>query len=435
MRALIRLIQKTYRMVDPSEGSKVLGNVKSLSGLQVITYILPVVILPYLFRILGPDKFGLICFAQAFVQYFMILTDYGFSVSATKEISLCLDDHQRVCEVYASVMTIKIILAFISMLILCAVLYFIPKFRYDWMVYALSFGAVIGNTLFPTWFFQGSESMKYTAKLNIIGEFAYAFGIFLFIHDPNDFLLVPTITSGTMLLTGVLGQYILFRRFRLSFQLPHSKDLQRALKTGWNVFISVVAINAYTTTRIFAVGLLTNNSLTGFYSIAEKIANTVQTFPLYSFTQAIFPRLTHIFHKNKERALHIMEHVQLITVIISLISLPVIFIFTPWLIRLVCGGEYPAAILSLRFLLVSVFFISANAFRVQFLLVCGKTDLYSKIHITMALIGVPLIIIFIHYFSYVGAAMATCIIEGGVFTLTYFTVQKISHFIKLKPLL
>jgi len=426
MQSLIKLIQKTYRMVDPHEGSKVLHNVSSLSGLQLVTYFFPIIILPYLFRVIGPEKFGLIAFAQAFVQYFMILTDYGFSVSATREISLCIDDKAKVCNVISAVMSIKTILAFFSLLILCIVVYFVPKFKDDWMVYVLSFGVVVGNTLFPSWFFQGSESMKYTAKLNIIGEFAYAFGIFLFIRGPQDFLLVPIITSSSALITGLLGQYILFARFGLTFQWPKLKDLHQQLLAGWNVFISVVAINAYTTTRVFAVGLLTNNTLTGFYSVAEKIANAVQTFPLYAFSQAIFPRLSNIYPKNRIKAFKIMEQVQLITVIISLIFLPLIFLLAPFIVRLVCGGTYPAAILSLRFLLVSIFFISSNAFRVQFLLVCGKTDIYKKIHISMAAFGLPLLIIFISSFSYVGAAMATTIIEAGVFTITYFTVKKLN---------
>jgi len=427
MGSLIRLIQKTYRMVDPNEGSRVLLNVTSLSGLQVITYLLPIIILPFLFRMIGPEKFGLIAFAQAFVQYFMILTDYGFSVSATKEIALCVDDKKKVCDVISAVMTIKIALAFVSLLILAGIVYFVPKFRGDWMVYVLSFGAVIGNTFFPSWFFQGAERMRYTAQINIIGEFAFAFGIFSLIRSPHDYLLVPVVTSLTAITTGVLGQYILFTRFGIRLQIPKISDLRHQLQEGWNVFISVVAINAYTTTRVFAVGLMTNNTLTGFYSIADRIANAVQTFPLSSFTQAIFPRLSKIFQKNKAKAYEIMNQVQLITVIISLIFIPLVFIFAPFLVKLVCGGVYPAAILTLRFLLVAVFFISSNAFRVQFLLVCGKTDTYSRIHITMAIFGLPLIIIFIYSFSYAGAAMATAIIEASVFLITYFTVKRL-HF-------
>ena len=132
------------------------------------------------------------------------------------------------------------------------------------------------------------------------------------------------------------------------------------------------------------------------------------------------------------KAFKIMNQVQLITIIISLIFLPLIFILAPMIVKLVCGGDYPAAILTLRFLLISIFFISSNAFRVQFLLVCGKTDIYSKIHITMAAIGLPLLIIFIHAFSYVGAAMATAIIEAGVFTITFFIVKKLP-FAQAKP--
>ena len=118
MHSLIKLIQKTYKMIEHPGSSKGLNNVLSLSGLQIITYFLPIFILPYLFRVIGPEKFGLIAFAQAFVQYFMILTDYGFNASATKEIALCLENKTRVCNVISAVMTIKVILALLSMLIL-----------------------------------------------------------------------------------------------------------------------------------------------------------------------------------------------------------------------------------------------------------------------------------------------------------------------------
>jgi O-antigen/teichoic acid export membrane protein len=95
--------------------------------------------------------------------------------------------------------------------------------------------------------------------------------------------------------------------------------------------------------------------------------------------------------------------------------------------RLVCGGNYPQATMTLRLLIISIFFVSANAFRVQFLLVCGKTRSYAKIHIIMALIGLPLLILLIHYFSYLGAAMATVITEAGIFIITYVTVKKLQE--------
>ena len=197
------------------------------------------------------------------------------------------------------------------------------------------------------------------------------------------------------------------------------------LTAGWDIFVSIVAINAYTTTRIFAIGLLTNNTITGFYSIAEKLAGLCQTFPLSSFSQALFPRLSKIFRRSKSRAFEFMQRIQLITITVSLICLPLIFIFAHPIIKTIFGGNYPETVLSFRLLLVSVLFISSNAFRVQFLLVCGKTHIYSRIHVMMAMVGLPMIFLLIDSFSYVGAAIATIMIEAGIFAVTYVTVRRL----------
>ena len=425
MHSLIKLIKKTYKMIGPRERKVVINNIAALSVLQAITYLLPIIILPYLFRVIGPEKFGLIAFAQAFVQYFMILTDYGFNISATKEISLCRNEHAKVCKAFSSVMTVKIALASLSLIMLGIIIYFIPRFRNDWMVYVFSFGAVAGNTLFPVWFFQGTEKMKHIADLNIIGGIISALFIFIFVRGPQDYLLVPLITSSASLITGLLGQYIVFRKFGVSFKFEGYKNIRQQLKAGWDIFISIAAINAYTTTRIFIVGLLTNNTITGFYSIAEKVSGLCQTFPLASFSQAIFPRLSKIFHKNKLKAFKIMQRMQQIAINISLICLPLIFILANLIVKAMCGWDYPQTVLSLRLLIISVFFISSNAFRVQFLLVCGKTHIYSRIHVVMAMIGLPLIFLLIYSFSYIGAAIATVVIEAGIFTITYFTVKRL----------
>ena len=423
MLSLFKLIRQTYRMVHHRERRVVMKNVALLSVLQASTYLLPVIVLPYLFRVIGPDKFGLIAFAQAFVQYFIIVTDYGFNISATKEISICRSEHARVCRIFSSVMMAKLLLALSCLLVLGAILYYVPKFRQDWPVYALSFGAVLGSALFPFWFFQGTEDMKPIADLNIISGLFWAVFIFLFVKGPEDYLMVPLITSCSSMLTGFMGQYIVFRRFGVFFEWRGYRHMGAQFRAGWDIFISNAAINAYTTTRVFTVGLLTNNAVTGFYSIAEKVANVFQTFPLYSFSQAVFPQLSKMFHRNKMKAFRVMQRIQQITLLVGLIILPAAFIFSPAIVKIVCGHAYGETVLSLRLLLVAVFFVSANAFRVQFLLVCGKTDIFSRIHVFAAMVGLPLIFLLIESFSYAGAAISTIAIEAMIFTITYLTVR------------
>ena len=104
------------KIVTHQERKIVLGNFISLTTLQGISYILPLVVLPYLIRVIGIEKFGLIAFAQSFVQYFMILTDYGFSLSATRTIALIgTDKNNKINALFSSVMTVKLIFAAASL--------------------------------------------------------------------------------------------------------------------------------------------------------------------------------------------------------------------------------------------------------------------------------------------------------------------------------
>ncbi|MDO9573217.1 MAG: oligosaccharide flippase family protein, partial [Candidatus Omnitrophota bacterium] len=89
------------KIITKQEKKIVFQNFISLSTLQGINYILPLIVLPYLIRVIGIEKFGLIAFAQALVQYFMILTDYGFSLSATRKISLCADSDKKISAIFS----------------------------------------------------------------------------------------------------------------------------------------------------------------------------------------------------------------------------------------------------------------------------------------------------------------------------------------------
>ena len=409
------------------ERKTVLKNFLSLSSLQGVNYVLPLIVLPYLIRVLGPEKIGLIAFAQSLVQYFIILTDYGFNLSATRQIALYREHKTKMRQIFTSVLTVKLILVAISFFMMMLIVNTFPRFQQDWLLYALSFGAVLGNALFPGWMFQGTEKMKYIAFLNIACGILYAASVIIFIRKPEDFLYVPLFNSIFFIFTGLLGLYTAFRKFDLLFVGRSADDIMQQFKTGWAYFISVVAINTYTASRVFAVGLLTNNMLTGYYAIAEKIAGAIQTFPLDSLSQAVYPRFNKICQVSQKKAFNLMKKVQGSITFIYLLIIPAAFLAAHLIVKLVCGHAYVEVVTCLRLLLISVFFVVANALRVQFLLVCARQDIYSKMHIAAALFGLPLTFILIIYYSYRGAAISTIVIEAAVLTCTWKVLQKIQN--------
>ena len=125
MSAITKLLNKYFN----TEAKKVvLNNFFSLSLLQVANYLLPLITLPYLVRVLGIDKFGLLAFATSFVFYFRIIVDYGFKLTATRDISKYREDKSKVQEIYSAVMIIRIWFFLISIIGLFVSLFFIDSF-------------------------------------------------------------------------------------------------------------------------------------------------------------------------------------------------------------------------------------------------------------------------------------------------------------------
>ena len=165
---MIKLINKLKNIANTEDKKRLLSNFFSLSILQTFTYILPLLTLPYLVRVLGPEKFGLVVFAQAFIIFFNILVDYGFNLSATREISVNRENKEKLTEIFSSVMSIKFILIGISFTILSIIIFSFEKFSNNIDLYYLTFLWVIGQALFPIWYFQGLEKMKYIICKNSV---------------------------------------------------------------------------------------------------------------------------------------------------------------------------------------------------------------------------------------------------------------------------
>ena len=126
---------KLISLSQSRENRSLFGNTASLYILQTVNYIIPLISVPYLVRTLGTDNFGLLAFAGSLMGYFQIVVDYGFNLSATREISLRKNDREWLSNFCSSVLVVKMALVLVCAGILAALMYCVPRFHSELPLY------------------------------------------------------------------------------------------------------------------------------------------------------------------------------------------------------------------------------------------------------------------------------------------------------------
>lgn len=328
---------------------RLFSNMVSLSFLQATNYIVPLVALPYLVRALGDDRFGLVMFSQAFIQYFMIVVDFGFELTATREISIHRNNREKLSEIFSAVFTLKIILMVLSLMLMTSVVFSIDQFRREWALYYLSFGMVIGQMMFPIWFFQGIERMRYIMVFNLLAKIVFTGLLFVFIHRPEDYHWYAIVNSGGYLLAGIVS-FIVALRLDLFRIVPVSSQLLfEMFKKTYNVFLSNVGGSLYMTATPLVLGLVTGrNDLVGYYTVAEKAVRGIR-YSVTPVTQALFPYLSLRFLKESPRdsVSALYKIVRYLSPLLFLMVI-VVFVFANDMTRILTGGTNPSTVLNMR---------------------------------------------------------------------------------------
>lgn len=421
----IFMINKIKNIANTEEKKRLLSNFFSLSVLQGANYILPLITLPYLVRVLGVEYFGLLAFATATVTYFQILTDYGFDLTATREISIHRDDKEKVIEIFSSVMTIKIILMFVSFFLLSILVFSFEKFSKDALVYFLTFGTVVGQVLFPVWFFQGMERMKYITYLNILSKVIFTIAIFVFVQEQSDFYLVPLLTSIGFLVAGIWSLYLVKKEFGVGFEVQTIDTIKHHLVEGWDIFVSRVFGSMYRSSNIIILGLLTNNTIVGYYSIAEKVVKTLQTLQDV-VGNTLFPYLSKKFSITNKSFFDLNKRFFKFIFLIYF-SLSLITMFSSEYIIYILMGEFnEIAILNLQ---IMSFVILVGGFNYYYgilgLVSMNYKKDFSKYIIITGLFNLLFCIVSVYLYPNYGASISMIIGESVLLSLIVLKILKV----------
>jgi PST family polysaccharide transporter len=398
-------------MIKKADKKRLISNFMSLLSIQGATYILPLLTMPYLFRVLGAEKFGLVSFALSTVMFLNIIVEYGYNLSATREVSTYSKNKSKLIEIYSTVLSAKIVLLFISFLILTVLILSVDKFSNEWLLFYLSFLIVIGNAIFPIWFFQGIEEMKYISYLNIAAKLFFTVNIFIFVKSSNDYLYQPLLSGLGFILVGIYSIYIIDKKYDIKFKWQSIKNISKSLQDGWNIFLIEFMPNMYNNFSIFLLGFFVSMEKVGYYSLATNIVDVFNKL-IYIMRNVTYPYL----NKNLDKFAKITKIMVGTGILLSII----IFSTSGFLVPLIFGEKAYHSLELIYILALSPLLFSITLSYGSNKLLLHKQDLvFRNITFKASIFGFISSFIFIYYLGLMGASINLILTRTVMSYLTY----------------
>jgi len=411
-----------------SEDKKlVFKNIFFLGLMQGANYILPFITIPYLVRTIGIEKYGLVAFAQSFAAYFVIFTDYGFSLSATKLISINRDNSQKISEVFSSVLFVKLAFVILSVIFSTVIIFSFKKFYSEYEIFYFSLLILIGQMLFPVWLFQGLEKMKYITFINILIKLFFTLCIFIFIRQEKNYLYVPLINSLGFLVGGLVAFYIAIKQFNIKFSF-NLANIKNQLIDGWHLFLAILSTNIYRNANTFFLGLVSTNTAVGYYALASKIIISLQAL-MSPIGQSLYPHLSKKYHTiSRKDAIKNLFSIAKYYGLILFVIVFLVLIFSNFIIKIIAAKPMIEAVIDMRVLSFVIFFGSFNyLFGTIGLINLNFERYFTKCIVFVSIFDIITCLTLGYFFKDLGASIAFVASEFFLLLLVFSKILRIHN--------
>lgn len=397
--------------MEPTIASRILKNFLSLSVAALTHSVIAVISTIYLARVLGPDGYGKVTFAFAFVQFFLVVSAFGLDTLGIREVAR---NKERVKEYLGNILTLKLVLAFLLFIVLLVIINYLNKpEEISHMIFL--YGLVLfPSALFFEWTWQGLERMGNIGISKIIRQSLYLVLLIIFVKNRKDISFVPLAFLSVNILYAII-LYGLFLRIygtvRLRYEPNEWKTLIKgSMPIGISLVLGIVIYNINT----ILLSLFRSDYEVGYYNAAFQIISFVLIF-IVVFFDALFPTLSSLYHTSIGKMEKILS---LSGKALVLLTVPIAVggsLLAPRLMNLTFGNEYNEGVAALRILLWFLVMVAINTIYARGLLAVNLQNYFMKAVVLQTLILLALSLIFIKYFGVKGAALATLCTEVIMF--------------------
>jgi PST family polysaccharide transporter len=415
-----RRSKKVSFMQFDAKYKQVLKNFIALGIVQGTNFLVPLLTTPFIIQTTGINTFGVIAEVQSFMLLLVTIGDYGFNVTAVKEISIHNKNRTELSIIFGKVLTLKVLICFFLFIITVLFAFFVVSLeKRDFYLYG--FFLLLGYTFFPTWFFQGIEEMKYISYLNAISKLFYVVLLYFVVKTSQDGVWVLCFLGISILISSVFSYVFAIKRYRIFIVIPSFDSILLELRKGFYVCLSHFSTAITNQFNPFLLSLFFTPQMVGYYSVAEKVVMAVWQI-LSVFSQAIYPRLCKIIH-SFEQSLSFMKSV-FIPFFVSICILCIfIFFLSDEIIFIFAREENIHSILLLKVLLFVIPIVLLNVPAYQFLLANSLQKYYFYIYISGMFIHLVVSILAVYFIGMIGICYAIIFtqifITAGLYYMLY----------------
>lgn len=391
---------------------------------QIVQIVVPVILTPYVARVLGVEGSGRYSFSYSITSYFLLIAAFGFRYYAQRLVASHQGNRKLQSVDFWELVLVRLIpvgialIAYIGLIVLGfhddanQILLFILTLDIVAVAFDISF------------LFQGNEEFGKIVLQSCIVKVTSVIMIIVFVKTANDLCWYAFIMAGSSLVNAlVLWAYVPGMLEKCTFRELHPL---KHLKPAAILFLPTIAISVYTSLDKTMIGLITHsNAENGIYEYADKIVKIFMTL-VTSLGTVIVPRNSKHFASKENQA--IKENTQLSLSFVFFLGIPLLLgliatadMIIPWFL----GSEYTRTAALIKILAPLVVVIGcSNLFGVQ-LLIPSQQDKKFMFSITLgAVCNFLLNLLLIRYMGSYGAAVASLIAESVITLVMFYFVRE-----------
>ena len=397
-----------------------------LIALQGLTYIVPLLVLPYLMKVLGAEKFGYIGFALSVSQYLMLFVDFGFNLSATKRIALAKDNKEELNRIFSSTVYAKLALLASSFIILL-VLSLIPEFAVYRSTMFVMFLMVIGQAGLFVFLFQGIGEIKWVSIFNCIAKITVLPLTFVLVKSSDD-VLIAALLQGLVAVTAMLISWGMIKKKKwVSLVKVGIKDIKEEISESFPLFLSTAATSVYTACFVLILGYFATPEEVGQYSAVDRVMRALCYLVLIPILQVYYPKISALAKENVPLAKQRVK--ALFALVLSGMACIAIFLYfcSPIMIEFL-GDDYLDSDGLFKIMsFVPLFVGMSGVFGQLIILAMGNKEdkkYFSKVYIIAAVVAISGVLLLSSIYGMYGTAVSLLVTEVVVFLLFSIKIQK-----------